>query len=117
MTFAWLQLNAARGWVLLATSTAMPSPITGSRSLPVLLLAPLRAWDGQISIARATRAEGMLLRQAGITKQQAFVAWYIPFRLCVGTSVIIGGRRRCGGNHVGSGRPPADPDREDGGPH
>jgi hypothetical protein len=43
--------------------------------------------DGQISIARAfRRAEwDALLRQAGITDQQAFVAWHIPFRLCVGT--------------------------------
>ena len=48
--------------------------------------------DGQISIARAfIRAEWeALLREAGITDQQASVAWHIPFRLCVGDPLIIG---------------------------
>ena len=88
MTFLrWLQLNAARGWFI----SDLHRHAFAYYGFPIL--ARLAFWhrfvreDGQISIARAfRRAEwDTLLRQAGISEQQAFVAWYIPFRLCVGT--------------------------------
>jgi 2-polyprenyl-3-methyl-5-hydroxy-6-metoxy-1,4-benzoquinol methylase len=83
----WLQDNAAHGWFI---SDIHRHPIA-YYGFPIL--ARLAFWhrlvreDGQISVARAfVRAEWRaLLRQAGITEQQAFVAWYVPFRLCVGT--------------------------------
>ena len=83
----WLRENAARGWFIGDIHRHF-IPYYG---FP--LLARLAFWhrfvreDGQISIARAfIRAEWeILLRQADITDQQAFIAWYIPFRLCVGT--------------------------------
>ena len=83
----WLQLNAARGWFI----SDLHRHVFAYYGFPIL--ARLAFWhrfvreDGQISIARAfRRAEwDTLLRQAGITEQRAFVAWYIPFRLCVGT--------------------------------
>ena len=83
----WLQGNAGSGWFI-GDIHRHPLPYYG---FPIL--ARLALWhhfvrsDGQISIARAfVRAEWEgLLREAGITDQQAFIAWYIPFRLCVGT--------------------------------
>lgn len=83
----WLQQNTARGWFI---SDLRRHPLA-YYGFPIL--ARLAFWhrfvreDGQISIARAfTPAEWRkLLREAGITDQQAFVAWHIPFRLCVGT--------------------------------
>ena len=83
----WLQDNAARGWFI----GDLHRHILPWIGFPIL--ARLAFWhrfvrqDGQISIARAfIRAEwDALLEQAGISAQQAFVAWYMPFRLCVGT--------------------------------
>ena len=83
----WLQDNAARGWFI----GDLHRHIVPWIGFPIL--ARLAFWhrfvrqDGQISIARAfVRAEWhALLEQARITEQQAFVAWYIPFRLCVAT--------------------------------
>ena len=83
----WLRDNAGKGWFISDLHRHW-LPYYG---FP--LLARLMLWhrfvreDGQISIARAfIRAEwDSLLSQAGITEQQAFVAWYIPFRLCAGT--------------------------------
>lgn len=83
----WLQDNAVRGWFI----SDLHRHVIPWFGFPIL--AWIAFWhrfvrqDGQISIARAfVRAEwDRLLEQAGITKQQAFVAWYIPFRLCVGT--------------------------------
>jgi trans-aconitate methyltransferase len=83
----WLQQNAARGWFI---SDLHRHPLA-YYGFPIL--ARLAFWhrfvreDGQISIARAFKpAEWKkLLREAGITDQQAFVTWHIPFRLCVGT--------------------------------
>jgi 2-polyprenyl-3-methyl-5-hydroxy-6-metoxy-1,4-benzoquinol methylase len=83
----WLQGNAAEGWFI----SDIHRHAMAYYGFPIL--ARLAFWhrfvreDGQISIARAfIRTEwDALLRQAGITEQQAFVAWYIPFRLCVGT--------------------------------
>jgi SAM-dependent methyltransferase len=84
----WLQENAGQGWFIGDIHRHL-IPYYG---FPIL--ARLAFWhrfvreDGQISIARAfihTDWEA-LLREAGIGDQQAFIAWYIPFRLCVGTS-------------------------------
>jgi SAM-dependent methyltransferase len=83
----WLQENAARGWFI-SDLHRHAFPYYG---FP--LLARAMFWhrfvreDGQISIARAfVRAEWQtLLRQAGITGQQATISWHIPFRLCVAT--------------------------------
>jgi SAM-dependent methyltransferase len=83
----WLQQNAGRGWFI----SDLHRHAFAYYGFPVL--ARLALWhrfvreDGQISIARAFRnAEWVaLLREAGLTDQQAFVAWHIPFRLCVGT--------------------------------
>jgi SAM-dependent methyltransferase len=83
----WLQENAALGWFI-GDLHRHAFPYYG---FP--LLARLMFWhrfvreDGQISIARAfIRAEWeALLRQAGITEQQATIAWHVPFRLCVAT--------------------------------
>jgi SAM-dependent methyltransferase len=83
---AWLRANAAKGWFI---SDLHRHPIA-YYGFP--LLARIAFWhqfvreDGQISIARAfTRPEwDALLRQAGLT-DQTFVAWHVPFRLCVGT--------------------------------
>jgi SAM-dependent methyltransferase len=83
----WLQDNAGKGWFI----SDLHRHVLPYYGFPIL--ARLAFWhrfvrdDGQISIARAfIRAEWeALLRNAGITTQQAFVAWYIPFRLCVGT--------------------------------
>lgn len=83
----WLQDNATRGWFI----SDLHRHVLAYYGFPILArLAFFHRFvreDGQISIARAfIRAEWeALLRQAGITDQQAFVAWYIPFRLCVGT--------------------------------
>ena len=82
----WLQASAAKGWFI-GDLHRHPVPYYG---FP--LLARIAFWhrfvrqDGQISIARAfIRAEWeSLLQQAGLT-DQAFIAWYLPFRLCVGT--------------------------------
>jgi 2-polyprenyl-3-methyl-5-hydroxy-6-metoxy-1,4-benzoquinol methylase len=84
---AWLQENAARGWFV-GDLHRHAIPYYG---FPVL--ARFLFWhrfvreDGQISIARAfVRAEWeALLRRAGLSEQQAVIAWYIPFRLCVAT--------------------------------
>ena len=83
----WLPDNAGRGWFI-GDIHRHAIPYYG---FPIL--ARLAMWhrlvreDGQISVARSfVRAEWeALLRQAGMTDQQAFVAWYMPFRLCVGT--------------------------------
>lgn len=83
----WLRDNAAIGWFIGDLHRhAFPH-------LGFPLLARIMFWhrfvreDGQISIARAfIRSEWeVLLHRAGITDQQAFVAWYFPFRLCVGS--------------------------------
>ncbi len=84
---AWLQQNAAKGWFI----SDLHRNVLPYYGFPVL--ARLAFWhrlvreDGQISIARAfVRAEWeALLRQAGITAEQAIIAWYMPFRLCVST--------------------------------
>jgi SAM-dependent methyltransferase len=83
----WLQDNAGQGWFI----GDLHRHVLPYYGFPILARAAL--WhrfvreDGQISIARAfVRAEWeALLRQAGITGQQASIAWYIPFRLCVAT--------------------------------
>jgi SAM-dependent methyltransferase len=83
----WLQANAGQGWFI----SDLHRHIVAYYGFPILARAAL--WhrfvreDGQISIARAfVRAEWeALLRLAGITEQQASIAWYIPFRLCVAT--------------------------------
>ena len=83
----WLPRNAANGWFI-SDIHRHALPYYG---FPIL--ARLALWhrlvreDGQISVARAfIRSEWeVLLRQAGITDQQAKIAWYIPFRLCVAT--------------------------------
>lgn len=83
----WLPRNAEKGWFI----SDLHRHVLPYYGFPIL--ARLMFWhrfvreDGQISIARAfIRAEWqVLLGQAGITEQQAFVAWYIPFRLCVGS--------------------------------
>ena len=83
----WLPRNAANGWFI-SDIHRHAVPYYG---FPIL--ARLALWhrlvreDGQISVARAfIRSEWeVLLRQAGITDQQAKIAWYIPFRLCVAT--------------------------------
>jgi 2-polyprenyl-3-methyl-5-hydroxy-6-metoxy-1,4-benzoquinol methylase len=83
----WLLENAARGWFI----SDLHRHVLSYYGFPVL--ARVALWhrfvreDGQISIARSfIRAEwDALLRRAGITEQQATVAWYIPFRLCVAT--------------------------------
>jgi 2-polyprenyl-3-methyl-5-hydroxy-6-metoxy-1,4-benzoquinol methylase len=83
----WLQDKAGTGWFI----SDLHRNFVAYYGFPVL--ARLAFWhqfvreDGQISIARAfIRSEWeALLRQAGITQQQAFIAWYIPFRLCVGS--------------------------------
>jgi trans-aconitate methyltransferase len=83
----WLQQNAARGWFI----SDLHRHFLAYYGFPVLARAAL--WhrlvreDGQISIARSfVRSEWQaLLRQADITEQQACIAWYIPFRLCVAT--------------------------------
>jgi 2-polyprenyl-3-methyl-5-hydroxy-6-metoxy-1,4-benzoquinol methylase len=83
----WLQANAGRGWFISDIHRHF-FPYYG---FP--LLARVAFWhkfvreDGQISVARAfVRAEWeALLRQANISEQQATIAWYVPFRLCVAT--------------------------------
>ena len=84
----WLQENAGKGWFI----SDLHRNLIPYYGFPIL--ARVAFWhrfvreDGQISIARAfIRTEWKaLLLQARITEQQAFIAWYIPFRLCVGTS-------------------------------
>jgi SAM-dependent methyltransferase len=84
----WLPDNAASGWFI----GDLHRHFIPYYGFPIV--ARLAFWhhfvreDGQISIARAfIRTEWeALLREAGITDQQASVAWYIPFRLCVATS-------------------------------
>jgi SAM-dependent methyltransferase len=83
----WLMENAGRGWFI----SDLHRHAIAYYGFP--LLARLMFWhrfvreDGQISIARSfVRAEWeALLRQAGITEQQAAITWHIPFRLCVAT--------------------------------
>jgi 2-polyprenyl-3-methyl-5-hydroxy-6-metoxy-1,4-benzoquinol methylase len=83
----WLQGNATKGWFI----SDLHRHAFAYYGFP--LLARALFWhrfareDGQISIARAFRRTewDALLREAGITDQRAFVAWYTPFRLCVGT--------------------------------
>ena len=83
----WLLENAARGWFI----SDLHRHVLPYHGFPIL--ARVAMWhrlvreDGQISIARSfIRAEwDALLRRAGITPQQARIAWYIPFRLCVET--------------------------------
>ncbi|WP_428492799.1 methyltransferase domain-containing protein [Rhodopila sp.] len=83
----WLPDNAARGWFI----SDLHRHVLPYYGFP--LLARIARWhrfvreDGQISIARSfIRAEWEgLLRRAGITEQQAKIAWYVPFRLCVAT--------------------------------
>ncbi len=83
----WLQTHAAKGWFI----GDLHRHVIPYYGFP--LLAQLAGWhrivrqDGQISIARAfIRAEWVeLLRRAGIANDEATVAWYLPFRLCVAT--------------------------------
>ncbi|HBK09057.1 MAG TPA: hypothetical protein DDZ81_24895 [Acetobacteraceae bacterium] len=83
----WQQDNAAKGWFI----SDIHRHAIAYYGFPVL--ARIAFWhrfvreDGQISIARGfRRAEWeTFLRQAGISEERAFIAWYIPFRLCVGT--------------------------------
>jgi len=83
----WLRENAGKGWFI----GDIHRHFVPYYGFPIL--ARLMLWhrfvreDGQISVARAfIRSEWeALLRQADITDQQAFIAWYFPFRLCVGT--------------------------------
>jgi 2-polyprenyl-3-methyl-5-hydroxy-6-metoxy-1,4-benzoquinol methylase len=83
----WVQDSAAKGWFI----SDLHRHAFAYYGFP--LLARILFWhrfvreDGQISIARAFHRDEWtaLLHQAGITDQQAFVAWHIPFRLCVGT--------------------------------
>lgn len=83
----WQQANAERGWFV----SDLHRHALAFYGFPVL--ARMAMWhrfvreDGQISIARAfrrTQWQGFL-RRAGIPDDRAFIAWYIPFRLCVGT--------------------------------
>ena len=84
----WLQENAGRGWFI-GDLHRHAFPYHG---FPLLAYAMF--WhrfvreDGQISIARAfIRTEWeALLRQAGISEDQAAITWHVPFRLCVATS-------------------------------
>jgi SAM-dependent methyltransferase len=83
----WLQENAGQGWFI----GDLHRHVLPYYGFP--LLARVLFWhrfvreDGQISIARAfVRAEWeALLRQAGISGQQAAISWHIPFRLCAAT--------------------------------
>ncbi|MEA2730067.1 MAG: hypothetical protein QOF70_4542 [Acetobacteraceae bacterium] len=83
----WLQENAGQGWFI----GDLHRHVLPYYGFP--LLARVLFWhrfvreDGQISIARAfVRAEWeTLLRQAGISGQQAAISWHIPFRLCAAT--------------------------------
>jgi SAM-dependent methyltransferase len=83
----WLQENAGQGWFI----GDLHRHVLPYYGFP--LLARVLFWhrfvreDGQISIARAfVRAEWeALLRQAGISRQQAAISWHIPFRLCAAT--------------------------------
>ena len=83
----WLRQNAANGWFI----GDLHRHVLPFYGFPIL--ARLAFWhqfvrqDGRISIARAfTRADWeLLLRQAGITLEQATITWYVPFRLCVST--------------------------------
>jgi 2-polyprenyl-3-methyl-5-hydroxy-6-metoxy-1,4-benzoquinol methylase len=83
----WLMQHAARGWFI----SDLHRHFFPYYGFP--LLARTVFWhrfvreDGQISIARAfTRKDWEeLLRQAGITGQQAAITWHVPFRLCVAT--------------------------------
>ena len=83
----WLGANAGQGWFI----SDLHRHVIPYYGFPVL--ARLARWhrfvrqDGRISIARAFRRTEWqaLLRQAGVNEQQAFVAWYLPFRLCVGS--------------------------------
>jgi trans-aconitate methyltransferase len=84
----WLPENANLGWFI----SDLHRHAVAYYGFP--MLARIALWhhfvreDGKISIARSfIRTEWEeLLAEAGITKEQAFIAWYIPFRLCVGTS-------------------------------
>ena len=83
----WLMGNAGRGWFI----GDLHRHIVPYYGFPIL--ARLAQWhryvriDGQISIARSfVRREWIeLLRQAGITDEQAAIVWHTPFRLCVET--------------------------------
>ena len=83
----WLTQNAGKGWFV----SDLRRHVLAYYGFPIL--ARVAMWhrlvreDGQISIARSfRRAEWeVLLRQAGITDEQAGVTAYFPFRLCVGT--------------------------------
>ena len=83
----WLQKHSGQGWFI----GDLHRHIIAYHGFPIL--ARMALWhrfvreDGQISVARAfIRTEWeALLREAEITDQQAFIAWYLPFRLCVGT--------------------------------
>nr|WP_294547172.1 methyltransferase domain-containing protein [uncultured Rhodopila sp.] len=81
----WLRANAGRGWFI----GDVERSIIAYYGFPIL--ARLMFWhrfireDGQISVARSfVRADWeAYLQQAGITSEQAEIAWYFPFRLCV----------------------------------
>lgn len=83
----WQEENAAKGWFI----SDLHRHAFAYYGFP--LLARLAFWhrfvrgDGQISISRAFRREDWegFLREAGIGEDRAFIAWYVPFRLCVGT--------------------------------
>jgi SAM-dependent methyltransferase len=83
----WLRQNAAQGWFI----GDLHRHVLPYYGFPLLARAML--WhrfvreDGQVSIARAfVRTEWVaLLREAGITDQEAAITWHLPFRLCVAT--------------------------------
>jgi hypothetical protein len=83
----WLPQHAGRGWYI----GDLHRHFLAYYGFPVL--ARLAFWhhfvreDGRISIARSFRRGEWeaLLREAGITNQQATVTWRFPFRLCVAT--------------------------------
>ena len=83
----WQQGNAGKGWFI----SDIHRHALAYYGFPILARTAL--WhryvreDGQISVSRAFRRIEweVLLQQAGISDDRAFIAWYIPFRLCVGT--------------------------------
>jgi 2-polyprenyl-3-methyl-5-hydroxy-6-metoxy-1,4-benzoquinol methylase len=81
----WLRANAGRGWFV----GDVQRHVIAYYGFPIL--ARIMFWhrfireDGQISVARSfVRADWEnYLREAGISKDQADITWYFPFRLCV----------------------------------
>ncbi len=83
----WQKKSAGAGWFI----SDIHRHVIPYYGFP--LLARIAFWhhivreDGQISVSRAfVRSEWeTLLRQANISETEATVAWYFPFRLCVGS--------------------------------